>query len=839
MLACLSANAQLLTKKEFSQLKKKALSGDVDARCDYAYAIFSGNGCKADEQRGMEMLRELMAQYPDSGYVFYNMGWAMLTAKEADTAMAIAYFNRGADLRSTSCMNQLGRNYLWGNFSEVDYAKANDYFDRAVALESPNGNLWKGYMLLNGMGCDFSPAQALPYLEKSYRLENGLAADLLGNIYAGGIPEIGLAADLRKSAECYLNAVKWGYPGSYMGLARLYLRAGDIDQADHYFGLAAQSGEMDAYFEAEVMYYDLENWEKCRQWSERGDKAGNKDCSRVLGWLYEYGLGTKVNYKKAAEYYKKDTTDVAYSQLGDLYLEGHLGKLDKNTYQLGRDYHYQAAELGNESSIYTLGSIYLNGNDFEPADYARAAHYFRTLADLGSAQGQYIMGRMHEEGLGVEQSADKAVNYYRLATEQGHSSAACYLGDYYREGCIGGVEKNPSAAFAYYVSSANDGNPMGYYYTARSYLEGCGVEKDTAAAVHYLSQAARGEVAPAADRLAGIYRYGAIEVVPNPDSALAYYIMGMQLGNAHSCFVVGSKLLEEGSSEMAVQVLDNGAQRGSDSAMVLLSKCMLQGVGMKTPNPELAYSLVSVATTYGNSEAYYIKGLYTRMGIGCQPEEALAKSYLDTSAAMGNAAAMYQLVFAHEQGYGCDPDHEQAVSWLRKSASLDYAPAINLLITLYMNGDEVVAKDESKAFALAKYGADILGSLGSLRILAQCYQQGIGCVLSTAKAVELYTKAAEHGSVDAMVDLYELYSEDYYIDGDEDEIHIESNPELAFSWLQKAVEGGSATAQYYMGAMYEQGVAPVKADKKLAKKYYKLAADQGFGPARAALYRLK
>ena len=835
VLVAFTANAQQMSKKEFAKLQKKAEAGDFESRCDLAFAIFMGDGCQADEQKGMEMLRALMEQYPDSGDVANRMACAMLSSKEPDTAMAIVYFNRGADLKDTRSMNDLGQSYLFGNFTEQDYAKAHSYFDRSVALESPSGNFWMGYMIYFGLGCDFSPAAAMPFLEKSYSLEHPYAANQLGDIYAEGNPQAGIAADHKKAVQCYLDAVKWGFDYAYMGLAALYRKSGDLDQADHYYQKAAKSGELVAYYEAADMYYDLENWEKCRQWCELGDKAGNKDCSRVLGYLYEYGLGVKVDNQKAARYYEKDTTDFSYNQLGGLYLEGSMGKkMTQQLFDKGVDYLVLAADKGNMRAAYTLGEIYREGCEFAQSDPNKSAHYYKVLAENDVPEGLFRLGQYYEEGIGGQQDTVKALQYMRDAAEREHPLALCYMGDYYHMGHI--VDRKDQAmAMDYYKAAADKGSAAGYYLVGRTYLE----QGDTMAAMPYLTVAANNNVHQAADRLGNLYNYGSIELVPSGDSALHYYVMAAQQGNPHSCYVVGRQLLREQANEMAVNFLTSGSRNGSDSAMVLLSRCMLQGVGVKSPDNETAYYLAKRATLYDNADGYYLTGLMTMNGIGCQPDEALGKSYLDTAASMGNSDAMLQLVYCYEGERGCDYDHATAISWLKKAASLDNVRAINHLITIYAEGDELVEKDEKKAFELAQYGADTLGSLSSLCWMGYFYQEGIGCVLNSDKAVECYTKAAENGSAEAMFRLAAFYDRDLYVDGDEDEVHIEGNPALSFEWLKKAADAGHVESMYYLGSLYETGNSVVKADKKLAKKYYKMAADNGMEAASAALYRLK
>jgi TPR repeat protein len=53
-------------------------------------------------------------------------------------------------------------------------------------------------------------------------------------------------------------------------------------------------------------------------------------------------------------------------------------------------------------------------------DYQKAAFYYKTAAIKGNAEGQFRYGRMLEKGRGVRRNMDKAVQYYILASENGH-----------------------------------------------------------------------------------------------------------------------------------------------------------------------------------------------------------------------------------------------------------------------------------------------------------------------------------------------------------------------------------------------------------------------------------
>jgi uncharacterized protein len=67
-------------------------------------------------------------------------------------------------------------------------------------------------------------------------------------------------------------------------------------------------------------------------------------------------------------------------------------------------------------------------------DYAAAERLYRPLAERGRAGAQHALGKMYENGEGVQRDFVEAAKWYRLAAEQGHTGAQFYLGGLYYAG---------------------------------------------------------------------------------------------------------------------------------------------------------------------------------------------------------------------------------------------------------------------------------------------------------------------------------------------------------------------------------------------------------------------
>lgn len=81
----------------------------------------------------------------------------------------------------------------------------------------------------------------------------------------------------------------------------------------------------------------------------------------------------------------------------------------------------------------------------------------RLLARIrAQAQEWYRLGLCHENGEGVPQNYEKAVEWYHKAAEQGNADAQFHLGDCYRKGK--GVRRNKQQAAEWYRKAAEQGN---------------------------------------------------------------------------------------------------------------------------------------------------------------------------------------------------------------------------------------------------------------------------------------------------------------------------------------------------------------------------------------------
>jgi len=110
-------------------------------------------------------------------------------------------------------------------------------------------------------------------------------------------------------------------------------------------------------------------------------------------------------------------------------------------------------------------------------------------AEASDAQAQFELGRAYEDGKGVPQDNDRAVEWFRKSAEQGNAQAQNSLGVMYAQGR--GVQRDRAEAVRWYRKAAKQGLPEALYNVAIAYYNGEGAEHNTAMACTWMMMAQR------------------------------------------------------------------------------------------------------------------------------------------------------------------------------------------------------------------------------------------------------------------------------------------------------------------------------------------------------------
>lgn len=231
----------------------------------------------------------------------------------------------------------------------------------------------------------------------------------------------------------------------------------------------------------------------------------------------------------------------------------------KNRLQKIRQCLMQGALNGSMNAEYELGKLAESGP--EP-DMLQAAMHYRRAALGGHVQAQTAMGRLHEAGLGVNQSALLAKEFYQQAAQSGSAEACTALAKLYLSGKLDKVDHKQARKYllqaakqkypesltmlGYIYQQADDNELAGKYYRQAAelndpaglvnygdYLAG---QNNSEEALTYYEQAARQNYSPALHRL-GMYYFQ--QSPPDYQQARKYFEKAASCGNPASWINLG------------------------------------------------------------------------------------------------------------------------------------------------------------------------------------------------------------------------------------------------------------------------------------------------------------
>lgn len=202
---------------------------------------------------------------------------------------------------------------------------------------------------------------------------------------------------------------------------------------------------------------------------------------------------------------------------------------------------------------------------------------------------------------------------------------------------------------------------------------------------------------------------------------------------------------------------------------------------------------------------------------------------LRTLAKEGSTLAMQELGLIYEMGFHRKKDLEKALSWYEKAGNLGDASSM-LQAGWLLIDEESPLHDSHRAYLWFLKGA-ALGFSGTEYELGYCYWQGSGVERDVDKAIILFKRAVDHGSMEACGTLWQIYAREGRTD---DKGHVHYDKEEAFRYLKLGVERGDQDGIMVLAMCYLTGEGTPKNPEK-AFSLYQEAWDQGDAMAGAMI----
>jgi len=216
----------------------------------------------------------------------------------------------------------------------------------------------------------------------------------------------------------------------------------------------------------------------------------------------EYGvLDLDVRAAKVSEVRSaliRHARQLGLSFLDELAVEAHFGNGSElcersiTSARVSPQERFQALSLlaarGNPRAQAALGADYEDGHGVR-RNYHTAMNWYRLAANQGLMEAQNSLGLMYKRGHGASQDYPEAAHWFRLAAQQGMPEAQANLGTLFQ--CGHGVAKDEAEAAKWFRSAAKQGNAHAACALGFLYLNGMGVPEDEKQAIELFRVAAR------------------------------------------------------------------------------------------------------------------------------------------------------------------------------------------------------------------------------------------------------------------------------------------------------------------------------------------------------------
>lgn len=256
----------------------------------------------------------------------------------------------------------------------------------------------------------------------------------------------------------------------------------------------------------------------------------------------------------------------------------------------------------------------------------------------------------------------------------------------------------------------------------------------------------------------------------------------------------------------------SAAERGSDSAQVLLAVIYLHGDGGFSRNEALAAVWFEKAAQQGNAYAAQMLGDFYEEGRGVGKNLKLAADWREKAARRGNTRAQLKLGKMYLDGEGINKDADQAEYWLNRAAVEGNSEAQFLLGKLYHSRNN----RKMAGNWLAKSAAQ--GYEDAIHLLH--FMENIGFQMEESlhqRPADLHKLAADGGS-EAQYQLAVRYENGAF--GEKQDY------EKALQWFNRAAQGGHLMAMKSLAHIYEKGLDGVRAEPELAAYWRKRAKEK-------------
>lgn len=398
--------AGLSPAADVQSLLERAEAGDAYAQAELGYRYHTGEGIEQDYSKAIQWYR--LAAEQGQPYAQYNLGLAYAFGQgvEQDPAQAAEWYRKAAAQGQKVAAFSLGLAYLHGDGVEQNAAAAAKLFQQSANSGYARAQVHLGSLYHTGEGVPQNYEQAAYWYRQAAEQGNAVAQYNLANLYRTGS---GVSQDDGEARRWFQAAADQGYAPAQKELQAEPTVTGDERVVSPPLPAEQPPGN-DALPADDPLAGE-----------EPGEESGKEP--GFFGSLFGGGeTRTEDAVVSNEEWVEPQAWDEQNKGKHASPIAEADAALARGDYQIALDLLQHKALNGNAAAETRLGDLYFQGvGVVQSRD--RALLWYRRAAKRGYADAQFNLGNMYLLGEGVLPDSYKALDWYRKAAEQGHEAA--------------------------------------------------------------------------------------------------------------------------------------------------------------------------------------------------------------------------------------------------------------------------------------------------------------------------------------------------------------------------------------------------------------------------------
>ncbi|KAI8903223.1 hypothetical protein EDD86DRAFT_215632 [Gorgonomyces haynaldii] len=246
--------------------------------------------------------------------------------------------------------------------------------------------------------------------------------------------------DINQKDTFGMTALHYAAEEGHLEIVRLLLQKGALASVSNHgetpLQLAQDNGHSEicklllesnaeALYDLGLKHYSQKEFTLAFEYLSKAAQMDHILAQSRLGYMYDYGLGTKIDFERAMHWHLKASSKNHDSMawVGWLHLNGQGTRTD---YEEAKRWFEKSVAGGSGVGWHAIGYLYQFGMGYS-VDYAKALECYLKASDLGNAEAQCAIGLLYMKGLGVAKDKQLAKQYFQRSMDAGFDKAKEYL----------------------------------------------------------------------------------------------------------------------------------------------------------------------------------------------------------------------------------------------------------------------------------------------------------------------------------------------------------------------------------------------------------------------------